>query len=222
MVAVTACLSAATFTTFTFAQGIPQRDPQRPGAEEIYKVGSFDELEPKTANELALAKYFRMGTVKLRAPDAPPSVGFIAGPPDPVIVPPDAKPDPDKPLRDQVCRVDAVAVGQISSRKVLLNATGTWLFTMYTVQVKSALRPVSLPSELTLGIRSGVVEVSGKTFRRGSQTLPVAGRTYLLYALRVPESGVYFMLTPSEVQWPANSSLQERLGKIHTLASQCR
>jgi len=201
-------------------QSVPLRDPAKPGVEDILRVASFDDLEPRTSTEEALAKHVSRGIEKLRAPNAAASAGWFAGPLDPKEDP-NAPADPDRPLRERVCGAGGIVVGAPSKRRVLLNEAGTWLITVYEVQVKSVLRPASLPAQITVAMPTAIVEVDGKVFRRGSQTLPALGRAYLWFVRAVPDSLAFMAAEPSEVQWPANSALIERLAKIRSLATEC-
>ncbi len=200
-----------------------QRDPQaRP---DTHRVATFEELEPRTAEEIALARFFRdkgharlteMSEVNLKE-----AVDYRPIPPRSGSRPNESA--SERYFRASICNAEAVFVGRVSDYQVRVTEGGTWLFTTYTVVPVSTVQPLNLADEVSLSIASGVVDVGGKVVT--TMTLPLLknGRHYLFFANRVPGNRGYVAEGRSdEVTWPADADLLGRLNRITQVNEECR
>jgi hypothetical protein len=180
-------------------------------------------LEPKTADEIVLARLYRgfggrklaeMNEVNLSI-----AVDFAPIPPKPGDLP---ESQALRQLRARTCSADAIFVGRVSGYQVRLNEGGTWLFTIYKVMPVAKVGSSDLASVVSLSTPSGVVDVAGKTVKTTTLRMLDDARHYLFFAKRIPETTAYSSMSQSdEVSWPANRDLQARFEGLTQLKSGC-
>lgn len=201
-----------------------QRDQQRPSKGSIQRVASFDALEPTTADEIALSKFFRgRGHAKLAEMDEVKLAIAV----DYLPIPPrrDAPPNEsasERNYRAKICSAATVFIGHVSGYQVRLTEGGTWLYTTYRVTPVAIAGSANRPSVISLSIASGTVDVAGKIVTTITLPLLIDGRHHLIYANRIPgNSGYVPVAVADEVSWPANTDLLTRLDRITQIADAC-
>jgi len=161
--------------------------------EAIPLVADFQALAAVTPEEKARAAYFdRAGQPLLEQP--PGAVIEFPGLPVVLAAPPPGAPPPTRQdnmrafeasVATGVCRADAVAVGQLTPVRVLLNLSGTWLFTDYSIAIERWLRSNGVETSrkpVIAGLSGGHVRVGERIL---STTVsgggPVTGERMVLH-----------------------------------------
>jgi hypothetical protein len=146
----------------------------------------MSELRARTPQERALAAYFdrfggdrpigSAGTVLTSEESGPPAY----------------RPAYAALLHQRVCASDAVAIGRIAESRILLNTKETYLFTMYSVEIDRAVRPIYLPSPLLVGSPGGhVVLADGHDLQAGAAPPFAIGERRVLFLKRVDARATY-------------------------------
>jgi hypothetical protein len=146
--------------------------------DPVPRVESLSDILPKTADEQRRAQYFDLpGFAKLL--DQPPGTAGIVSPEAPHMAPPPPGTPPPtaeqlqqqqrERFRRAICALDAIAIGTPGSRRVLLNKSGTWLFTDLQVSVDRWIVPGTLTTRTaTFSFSGGAVNVAGRVLSADS------------------------------------------------------
>jgi len=171
----------------------PDASARMPNA--VQRVDSFDDIRAKTADELKRARAFDQyqgcniclsgrrltdfpdGTIRVTTGGAGHLVDL--GPP----------PTPERWLWDQACRADAIAIGRPASRRALLNAEESYLFTDYSIDVDEWIRRLDGHDRtVTMSLPGGDVYVGAAFYSAGSSHALVLalGQRYVLFLKVTP------------------------------------
>jgi hypothetical protein len=206
------------------------------GSEPLQRVQGFDDLLPRTADEIRRADYFDddrdrklidlWGAKGL-------SISGAGDPPTLDVSPPPAG-TPDETLRDSVCRSAAVVMGHTVARRTLLTSGKSSLFTDYSIAVQRWFRPRDeTEKSIILSFPGGEVELDGKVLRLDiGPRLPVLHlrQDYILFLRELGNRrGVaaegYGLAAPAVLLPTASASTDDTparyLARIRQLADSC-
>ena len=113
----------------------------------------------------------------------------------------------------RACSYDAAVVGVPTPVAVRLNNRGTWLYTEHLFQVRRWISPgTEIVPEIEVLTTGGVLHVQGKTTTVHSRQQIEAGKEYLIFLKRVPNSRAFTVVGLPLSDSPAwESSLQSPL-----------
>lgn len=222
-------LSMLTLVTVRMDGGWWPTDAQLPRDPSAAKRGPlrfqrFAELLPRTPDERAIAEALDRGNEPLEGRGAIGIMVPVESAPPP---PPSAHGhrDPDWVLRAAVCRADAIYVGRVQEERVILSKQGTWLLTIYAVDVlRKVIGTVPLleKGRAAVAVQSGMAEIAGQRVSTIHTPLLQAPRDYLFFVTAVPNSAVQVSWSSTtEVSWPAHETLERHMDKITTLSRNC-
>lgn len=202
-----------------------QRLRQPFGDRPIKQVKSDADIRAKTPEDVARAAYFDFplehtlgrtlmdtGHRSMAGPETPPSMP----PPPPELM----LEEPD-PLRESICEVDAVIIGQATRDRVLLNKSETFLLTVHDVSVFEWIRSGANRWEASVSVAGGVVRVGEKVISSRAGTFPDLFRL-TIPRLKVIPGAAGYALIGEPVEVPASiADRQDLLTKYRSAAASC-